>query len=136
MLSTHDFRNSIRAAVDEFVNTCCVLLSEAFQQASLDLRHQKRHQKRPQKRPQEKHIVGCKEPKPRVPKTKAGSYALLASDLSGGFTMTLPDGRQWHAKRARDLRRKARLKGIAWQEIGHGREQPPEQILGRVNRRT
>jgi len=56
-------------------------------------------------------------PKRRGP-GRPPKHAWMCPDPTGGFEMTLPDGQVWHASRARDLRRKARQRGIVWREWG------------------
>lgn len=56
------------------------------------------------------------KPKSLVKAPRRGKLAVLRPARSGGYEMALPDGRLWHGTRARDLRRKARQRGVAWQE--------------------
>ena len=53
---------------------------------------------------------------PKPVRHRAAQGAVLRPARSGGYELALPDGRVWHGTRARDLRRKARQRGIAWQE--------------------
>lgn len=55
---------------------------------------------------------------PARPLAKAQAKAVIRRMPSGGFQMALPGGGFWHASRVRDLRRKARSKGIAFVEQG------------------
>lgn len=58
------------------------------------------------------------KPKSLVKAPRKGKLATLRLEARDRFKMTLPDGRVWYATRARDLRRKARQHGIAFEEGG------------------
>ena len=51
------------------------------------------------------------------PPTTTGKIAVLTKHpMNGFYEMVLPDGRVWGATRARDLRRKAAQKGVAFED--------------------